>query len=99
MTTVALGELFYGAYYSRKVEENLARIRNIILPSFVIYRFDVAAAEEFGRIQAELRSKGRPIPIADVQIAAIARLHDMTLLTGDAHFSTVDGLRVEDWLA
>jgi len=34
-----------------------------------------------------------------VQIAAIARLHDMTLLTGDAHFSTVDGLRVEDWLA
>jgi predicted nucleic acid-binding protein len=30
-------------------------------------------------------------------IAAIARQHDLTLLTQDAHFSNVDGLNVQGW--
>ena len=98
ITTVTLGELYYGAYNSQKVEENLDRIRTSILPSFVIYSFDLTAADEFGRIQAELRAKGSPIPTADAQIAAIARLRGATVLTSDAHFSLVQGLRVEDWL-
>lgn len=98
ITTVPLGELYFGAYDSQQGPSNLARIHNLILPNFIIYEFTVAAAEEFGKIRAELRAKGRPIPTADVQIAAIARLHGLTLLTCDAHFSHVDGLRVENWL-
>jgi tRNA(fMet)-specific endonuclease VapC len=43
--------------------------------------------------------QGRPIPQIDVQIAAIARVNDLTLLTSDKHFRTVDNLKLEDWLS
>ena len=99
MTTVTIGELYYGAYNSERVERNLERMRTVILPNFVIYSYDAVSAEEFGRIQAELRTKGTPIPAADAQIAAIARRHGLTVLTSDLHFRWVDGLKVEDWLA
>ena len=99
ITTIALGELFYGAYNSARVEQNVERLREIILPNMIVYDFDVVAAEEFGKIQAELRAEGRPIPTADAQIAAIARAHGLTLLTSDSHFSLVNNLSIEDWLA
>ncbi len=64
----------------------------------LILDYDHAAAQEFGRIQAEQKLKGRPIPSIDAQIAAIVRVHQVTILTADRHFSFVDGLRVENWL-
>lgn len=99
ITTIALAELYYGAFHSSQSDKNLRRIREDILPAFRVFDFDVAAAEEFGRIQAELRVRGAPIPVADVQIAAIARTHDRVLLTSDKHFLSVEQLTVEDWLA
>jgi toxin FitB len=43
--------------------------------------FDEPAAREFARIVAERRVRGRPIPFADAQIAAIARANSATLAT------------------
>lgn len=63
-----------------------------------LLNFDLAAAEEYGRIRAELKAKGRPIPGTDAQIAAVARLHDLTVLSADRHFQYVDNLLVESWL-
>ena len=97
ITTIGLGELYFGAYNSQRVQYNLSRINNA-LPDFIVYDFDLNAAEEFGRIRAELRVQGTPIPIPDIQIAAIARSRGLTLLTSDQHFSHVSGLMVEDWL-
>jgi tRNA(fMet)-specific endonuclease VapC len=99
ITTIALGELYYGAFHGSRSEDNVRRIRDTIIPAFRLFPFDAEAAEEFGRIQAELRVRGTPIPVADAQIAAIARVHRMTLLSSDTHFSSVDNLVVEDWLA
>jgi len=39
-----------------------------------------------------------PIPTADAQIAAIARVHGLTVLTNDRHFDDVDSLNMENWL-
>jgi tRNA(fMet)-specific endonuclease VapC len=58
----------------------------------------LAVAEEYGRIKAELKTKGRPIPGTDAQIAAAARLHELTVLSTDRHFQYVDNLQVESWL-
>jgi len=60
--------------------------------------FDTESAEEYGRIRAEQRKKGRPIPGTDAQIAAVARLHGLTVLSADRHFTYVDALSVENWL-
>ncbi|MBN1284239.1 MAG: PIN domain-containing protein [Anaerolineae bacterium] len=53
--------------------------------------------QRLGEIKNELQAKGRPIPENDIWIAAIAKQHDLTLATRDAHFGAVDGLQTETW--
>ena len=93
-----LGELYYAVYASRRREENLQRLHDL-LNALTLWPFDQLAAAEFGRIQAEQKAKGRPIPPLDAQIAAVARIHGLVLLTADRHFQFVDGVVVENWLA
>jgi tRNA(fMet)-specific endonuclease VapC len=97
ISVTVLSELYFAAYASRRQAQNLQSI-NRLLDRIPLLDFDVMAAEEYGRIRAELKTKGRPIPGTDVQIAAVARLHDLTVLSTDHHFQYVDNLQVEDWL-
>lgn len=98
ITVTVLAELFSGAYCSQRVQHNLTRLAEFT-QRVVLYDFDATAAEEYGRIVSEQRAKGRPIPVADAQIAATSRVVGATLLSDDAHFQGVDGILVEDWLA
>lgn len=50
-------------------------------------------ADNYALIYAALRRKGKPIPTNDLWIDASALEHGAGLLTLDAHFSEVDGLR------
>lgn len=93
----SIGELWFMVFNSERLRENTVDLRRVIA-DFVVWEYDDTAAMEFGRIKAELRRLGRPIPDVDVQIAAVARVQDMTLLSADGHFSVVPGLRVENWL-
>ena len=90
LTITVVGELYYAAYANQRVDNNLTRLRalRVLAPNLP---FGEPAAEEYGRIQAELRARGRPIPGTDAQIAAVARLHDLTVLTADHHFHFVGG--------
>ena len=97
LTTTVLGELYYGAYASQRMTDNLAKLVAFVA-QIMVYDFDTAAASEFGKIKAEQRAKGKPIPTADAQITSVARLQEMTVLTNDAHFHQVDGLNIENWL-
>lgn len=54
-------------------------------------------AEQFAHIFANLRRKGRPIDTNDIWIAAIARVHNLVVVTNDEHFQYVEGLQVENW--
>jgi len=92
-----LGELYFAAYASRRKQQNLHKLASL-LEHIPVLRFDQSAAEEYGRIKAELKAQGRPIPGTDAQIAPIARLHNLVVLTSDRHFAFVDGLQVENWL-
>ncbi len=64
----------------------------------LIWPFDLIAAEAFGRIQAEQKAKGQLVPPLDAQIAAVARTHDLIVLTSDRHFQLTSGLTLENWL-
>jgi tRNA(fMet)-specific endonuclease VapC len=97
ISITVLSELYYAAYASRRQAQNLQSI-NRLLDHIPLLDFDVIAAEEYGCIKAELKAKGRPIPGTDAQIAAVARLHDLTVLSDDRHLQYVDNLRVESWL-
>ena len=94
---VVKAELYFGAFKSARSAENLERLERLfsILPSVP---FDSAAARQFGEIRAYLSRRGMPIGPYDLQIAAIAALHDFTLVTHNiGEFSRVPGLRLEDW--
>lgn len=92
----AIGELWFMVFNSVKIAQNTSDLERV-LADFIAWPFDDEAAREFGRIKADQRRAGRPIPDVDVQIAAIARSRGLVLLTADAHFSHVNGLTIEDW--
>lgn len=97
ITTTILGELYHAAYASRRKDENLSKLKHF-LPSIILWGYDSLVAEEYGKIQAELKKKGKPIPASDAQIAAVARYHDLTILSDDRHFEFVNNLTVENWI-
>ena len=96
ISSVVVGELYYGAYKSTRVADNIAKIDEFAARNMVL-GCDVGTAQEYGQIKNELRAKGKPIPENDIWIAATARQHKLTLVTRDGHFGEVDGLGIEAW--
>lgn len=93
----SIGELWFMVHNSVQVAANRLRLE-ALLRQFRIYSFDHPAADDFGLLRADLRRRGTPIPPIDVQIAAIARVGGLTLLTADKHFAQIPGLSIENWL-
>ena len=92
-----IAELWFMVFASARLQKNQHRLLEI-MPDFTPRPFDEKAAVEFGRIKADLKKTGSPIPTVDVQIAAIARANGLTVLTADRHFNGIQGLNVETWL-
>jgi tRNA(fMet)-specific endonuclease VapC len=91
-------ELWFMVFNSARIAENQKNLESL-LATYPTLELNARAAMEYGRVRAELRVIGRPIPQIDTQIAAIARTNDLTVLTADAHFSFVSGLRRENWMS
>jgi tRNA(fMet)-specific endonuclease VapC len=68
---IVVGEMYYGARYSTKVEHNINNISKAI-SHYPILPIDENTCEHYGIIKASLRKKGRPIPENDIWISAIA---------------------------
>ena len=75
-----------------------AYLRDVVQASFPILPYDEAAATWHGVERARLDALGRSAPFVDVQIAAIAQVHELVLVTmNDKDFVRFKGLRVENW--
>ncbi len=97
LCTVVQMELVYGAYRSANLERNLALLERFF-SQFSILHLDEQAARVAGQIRAQLAALGTPIGPYDVQIAAIALVNDLILVTHNTgEFSRVHGLKIEDW--
>lgn len=96
LPSIAVGELYFGAYRSGRVDKNLAHIDELVMASSVL-ACDTETAREYGLIKSVLRSKGRPIPENDIWIAAVARQHGLALATRDSHFREIDELDADLW--
>ena len=94
-----LAELWFGVENSSTRERNAERLRRV-LPDLIVWPLTEQAAEEYGRIAAELKRLGRPIGKIDMLIAAIARsLGNTTVVSADRDLTAVPGLTVENWSA
>jgi tRNA(fMet)-specific endonuclease VapC len=94
--SVVIGELYYGARRSGRVEANTERVDEFATES-VVLSCDVETAKWYGQIKDELRQRGRPIPENDIWVAALALQHDLTLVSRDEHFCQVQSLPAEAW--
>lgn len=86
----------YGAWKSTRVQENLAQIEEFALRNNVL-SCDLETARQYGRVKHYLQQKGRPLPENDIWIAALALQHDLRLITRDAHFQEIEGLKWISW--
>jgi tRNA(fMet)-specific endonuclease VapC len=91
-----IAELWFMVFNSSRVQRNAEDLDRLLI-GLLRWEFSEDAAKEFGRIKAEIRRSGFMIPDADIQIAAIARVNDMVVLTADKHFGYIANLRIENW--
>ena len=99
-SVVGVAELLRGVYLlpeSRRRRELLELYHQVIQQMDEVLPITRVVAEEFAHIDAALHKYGRPIPVNDVWVAALAAARGAVLVTNDEHFSRVDGLRIEDW--
>lgn len=93
-----LAELYFGAYNSKKVEDNLKRI-NLFKKNLTILSDSEESALRFGKIKADLRSKGKIIEDFDILIASVTIVNSCILITNNTdHFERIDDLQIENWL-
>jgi tRNA(fMet)-specific endonuclease VapC len=75
-----------------------AYLEEVVHASFPILPYEEAAAAWHARERARLERAGRPAPYVDGQIAAIAHLADLTLVTRNTRdFRRFEGVALADW--
>ena len=73
-------------------------LHDVVQASFPILAYDEAAATWHGHERARLEAVGRPTPFADGQIAAIAHVNGLALITLNVKdFARFKELDVADW--
>ena len=93
---IVLGEFRYGIRQSRRRAQYEAWLTRS-LASYRVLSVDEGTAEHYAEIRVELKRSGRPIPVNDLWIAALARQHALPLLSRDQHFEFVRGLERIGW--
>ena len=93
LSSVVVGELLFGFRNGSRYDENTRALRSFVEdPNVRLLPITWDTADLFGRISAELRKKGRPIPTNDIWIAAHAMEAGADLVSSDPHFGHIDGL-------
>ncbi len=97
ISAITYAELMYGVEKSQAKERNRVAITMFLSPISIL-QFSNHAAEEYGKVRAELEGKGTPIGPMDMLIAGHARSEGLILVTNNTReFLRVENLEVEDW--
>ena len=103
IASVVWHELLYGC---RRLPESKRReaieryLFDVVLPAIPILPYDDRAAQWHAGERARLTALGHPPSFADGQIAAIAAVNDLILITANTtDFARFNDLFVENWLA
>lgn len=97
-------ELLFGCYRlpveSRKRPIIEAYLYTEVKQKIPLLPYNAAAAEWFAAERARLTAIGKTPAYADGQIAAIAQVDDLILVTNNvADYSDFQNLKIENWLA
>lgn len=94
---ITLSELYYGAYKSQKVQQNLTALKNLE-SKLKRVESNKEICKAFGELKAELAKEGKIIDDADLFIACCALKSNRVVVTNnEKHFSRIKGLKIENW--
>jgi tRNA(fMet)-specific endonuclease VapC len=97
LCSIVIYELRHGAESSTDPTREHAKL-DVFLAPFSSLPFDDACAAKCAAIRRALERKGERIGPHDLQIAAIALQHDLTLVTHNTReFNRIPSLRLQDW--
>ncbi len=98
VTSIALAELYAGAYHRRERSSLLQRLEEL-LKDLEVLDFDCRCAERFGVVRGGLLRQGISVNTVDLMIASVALVNDLTLVTHNTvDFRNVPELRLDDWI-
>ena len=99
LCSIIVYELRYGAQRSADTAREHSKL-DVFLSPFASLPFDDECARRCAEVRAELERSGRVIGPHDLQIAAVALQHGLTLVTHNTQeFSRISGLKLDDWEA
>lgn len=92
---ICLAELYEGVYRVRNQPHLQEVIETFFSSLSFIYSIDLQIAHEFGKLRAELKTKGNVLEDIDILIAATCLINDLILVTYNLkHFQKVKGLKL-----
>ena len=89
-------ELLYGL--RKRPSPRLERAYELQMRGLKVISMDEADAPVYAQLRNALESSGTPLGPNDLLIAAQAMRCDATLVSGDAAFARVPGLKLQNWL-
>lgn len=96
-------ELVFGCRrlpHSRRREALEDYLYGILAPSLLVFPYDAEAAALHGQERARLASLGKTPPFIDGQIAAVALIQGLILVTRNVtDFREFAGLEIENWMS
>ena len=101
ISAVVWHELLFG-YYRMPSSKRRAAVESylfeVVAPTIPVLPYGERAAEWHAAERARLISDGKTPPFVDGQIAAIARVNNLILVTFNvSDFEHYEGLQIEDW--
>ena len=92
---IVLGELLAGFAAGTRPQRNREELARFMGSTRVhVLSPDEKTAQHYADVFSALRKLGTPIPTNDLWIAALARQHRLPLLSFDAHFGAVPGVKL-----
>jgi tRNA(fMet)-specific endonuclease VapC len=96
--SITIAELYFGAYNSSKIQENLA-VADQFISSISVFSLTNDALKHFGKLKAQLRQQGKSIADFDLLIASVAFSENLILVTNNIrHYERIPGLKIENWV-
>lgn len=97
ISVVVHGELAFGL--AKRPSARLQKALDVQLENLLVLPLDSEMVPHYARLRATLEADGRPMGANDLLIAAQALALDATLVSADAAFARIPGLKLENWLA
>ena len=97
ITIITECELFYGAYKSARVDQNLEVLTALRKKVNTIHT-SANVAPLYGRIKTQLEKTGQTLDDADLFIGSIVLASEGILVTNNtSHFNRIPSLQIENW--